>query len=40
MQTLHLPPDLSDTVSRTQGDAPVSKLLCQPNPTKANPLDF
>lgn len=37
IEKLHLPPELSETVSRGDEDAPG---LCQPNRTKPDPLDF
>eukprot|EP01147_Barroeca_monosierra_P002826 gene2826-5668_t len=42
IEKFHLPPELSDTPSRPQEDAPLpsSRTLCQPNTTKKDPLEF
>eukprot|EP00040_Diaphanoeca_grandis_P011543 m.59247 g.59247 ORF g.59247 m.59247 type:complete len:401 (-) comp22677_c0_seq2:697-1899(-) len=46
IEKIHLPPELSETVSRTQGEAPKHRAAaakssaCQPNPTKEDPLAF
>jgi hypothetical protein len=39
MQTLHLPPEEGEDISRAARPA-AQGPLCQPNPTKGNPLDF
>ena len=38
IEKLHLPPDLSEDVSRDLGANKAS--LCQPSPSRAPPLDF
>ena len=41
IEKLHLPPDLSIGAPPTAtGPQPSAAGLCQPNPTRANPLDF